>query len=136
MPWAAFHSSSQADITINLCGKNKRKKGLFLAVVGWMGRWLTDPPLQVQQLQLSRAEQVRPENPLPLVLRSALTEMLQDWALCLTRGNICPQGGCEDTQTRSLVPSPACSDTCTIPVSSEATRRAPMPLNSCSCACR
>lgn len=51
-----------------------------------------------RSLELSQASQAQPENLLPSVISSALTQMLQDPALCLTEREFCPWGGWQGTE--------------------------------------
>lgn len=60
-----------------------------------------------RSLELSQASQAQPENLLPSVISSALTQMLQDPALCLTEREFCPWGGWQGTEPPPLLPSPA-----------------------------
>lgn len=83
-----------------------------------------------RSLELSQASEAQPENLLPSVIGSAVTQMLQDPALCLPEREFCPWGGWEGAATQP--PAFTCtSDTHTQPLlsssSSCATSRAPSP---------
>lgn len=76
---------------------------MVLAIAGGVGKvhfcgWKSD---LCGSLELSQAKsQAQPENLLPSVISSAVTQMLQDLALCLTEREFCPWGGWGGTATQ------------------------------------
>lgn len=88
-----------------------------------------------RSLELSQASEAQPENLLPSVLGSAVIQMLQDPALCLTEREFWPWGDWEGTEPPNLLPPPALqtpTHNSNSSSSSCATPRAPTAPSSCS----